>query len=1049
MMFLTFVTTFGLLAVSGGIYLVLHRRFGWVELWNPLAPSPPQSFASLLPLEDVQNQCYVCTDGSLVAGWELTGIDADMRDPTAVEHEVNALGMALNLIDPGVEVLVQIRRSEDVSMLLTHFDAVSTPRTPARLWLKRRWRAQLERIAAGGAFLDTRVYLFLRAGGGKRGANPLRLLGDAVKGVIGARAVFDPEKEAAALRADYARRLQFLEEKSRAALAILGGSPFQPRRLSNVELVQYLKSLIWSTSSLAHGGGMPRRPDPNRFLLRDASRPARRWLASVASLSDAFPCTLRAQIAGVPYEPFSDYIAIDGRLVGVMRLTIAPDKVYNGLLAHMRQQLQFPWTFTARITPRTKQAELDRLRKVAERSQITANTRPAGTSQLDTGNLKNAEEAQQRYADALDPSQSLFGVEITITYEAADREELLRRASDLNAYWLGIGDARLIREEYGTDRIFRETLPCGIPRRNAQMVLFTAEVSALLPVFTPWAGSQEPVRVFRTVTGEPWGFDPVDRHLSGAQHAMGVGKTGSGKGVIWQLMVIYPALLKGDCDICILDSGGTYRRAAQVLGGTYFEASPSSREALNVCAIPAAYYRLKPEEKLEFLSAHIQTAVGVAITLAKPRPEQQATWEAILSAILTRRLRQSAEDRQEVLLRHIVQEVRDYRNAENPDAEREAQQLCLQLQGFTHDERGEPRGQYSALFDRPQTFDAGDADFLVVDFNKVGNDPTVLGAFVLMSIAGIFWQRILRNATSGTGRYTRVIFDETPKYLQMPLFGREVARAYREFRKFSGIADVIAQSWADTALEQFKAVLGPIKENSTTRLFLAHDRSHLATQTLKEDGLEVLDPKIFELGRKDGVYSEAVISQKTGLNTQYAHVVIAPDAIENWLATTNPEDVQVETAYRRRYGEGTPWNLTTFEQVAVLAAIWPNGTKNPAMVTGVAIDRFPPDSFVRGVVEQLRAELRQCAESLAGQGITVGATAGATVRAATSLSASTPGFATTPVPSQPVVAFTSPTPAPAFVPPTNEALEVADLIVAVAAPRKARSLSELRKRGRL
>ena len=112
MMFLTFVTTFGLLAVSGGIYLVLHRRFGWVELWNPLAPSPPQSFASLLPLEDVQNQCYVCTDGSLVAGWELTGIDADMRAPTAVEHDVNALGMALNLIDPGVEVLVQIRRSQ-------------------------------------------------------------------------------------------------------------------------------------------------------------------------------------------------------------------------------------------------------------------------------------------------------------------------------------------------------------------------------------------------------------------------------------------------------------------------------------------------------------------------------------------------------------------------------------------------------------------------------------------------------------------------------------------------------------------------------------------------------------------------------------------------------------------------------------------------------------------------------------------------------------------------------------------------------------------------
>jgi hypothetical protein len=1030
-MWLTFSTTLALLAVSGSIYVVLHRRLGWVELWNPLAPTPPQGFASLLPLEDVQNQCYICTDGSLVAGWELTGIDADMRDPTAVEHEVNALGLALNLIDPGVEAIVQVRRSEDVSMLLTRFDAVSTPRTPERLWLKRRWRAQLERIAAGGAFLDTRVYVFLRAGGDKRGANPLRLLVDAVKSAVGARGNFDPAKEASALRNDYARRLYFLEEKSRAAMSVLGSSPFQPRRLSNVELVQYAKSLLWSAASLAHGGGQPRRPEPNRFLLRDTDRPTRRWMAKVVSLDDAFPCTLRAQIAGVPYEPFTDYVALDGRLIGVMRLMIAPDRVYNGLLSHMRQQLQFPWTFTARITPRQKQAELDRLRKVAERSAITANTKPAGTSQLDSGNIKNAEEAQRRYDDALDPSQSLFGVEITVTYEAANREELLRRASDLNAYWLGIGDARLIREEYGADRVFRETLPFGIPRRTAQMVLFTAEVSALLPVFTPWAGSQEPVRVFRTVTGEPWGFDPVDRHLSGAQHAMGVGKTGSGKGVIWQLMVIYPALLKGDCDICILDSGGTYRRAAQVLGGTYFEASASSREALNVCAIPAAYYRLPPDQQQEFLSAHIQTAVGVATTLAKPRPEQQPTWEAILSAILTRRLRQSAVDREEVLLRHVVQEVREYQNPDNPKAEAEAQQLCLQLEGFTHDEQGLPRGQYATLFDRPQTFDAGNADFLVVDFNKVGNDPTVLGAFVLMSIAGIFWQRILRNATSGTGRYTRVIFDETPKYLQMPLFGKEVARAYREFRKFSGIADVIAQSWADTALEQFKAVLGPIKENSTTRLFLAHDRSHLATQTLKEDGLEVLDPKIFELGRKDGVYSEAVVSQKTGLTTQYAHVVIAPDAIENWLATTNPEDLHVETAYRRRFGEGTHWNLTTFEQVAVLAAIWPNGTKNQAMLTGVGIDRFPPDTFVRGIVEQLRAELRQCAATLVEQG----------------LSASTPPAAAESE-SRP---NTPPTDEPALreVPASVGGRDARDVVpISVAAPRTARSLSELRARGR-
>jgi hypothetical protein len=973
-MFESLIVTALALGAAFGIYVIVHRRLGWVEFWNPLAESAPRQFAEQLPLEDIQNDCYVLTDGSLVAGWELVGIDAEMRDADAIAYEVDALGLSLNLLDPGVETILQVRRSSDISMLVAQFERVSAPRTPERLLLKKRWRAQLQRMAESkdSQFLDTRVDLFVRAGGDKRGANPFAMIAaqlvDAMRSIRGG-ARFDAEAEAATLRTAYAKRLDFLRDKSRSSLGILDGTSLRPRRLGNAELDQYAKSLLWSPRSMAHAFVASRRPDPNRFVLADASRPTRRWIAEQPGMSELFPLTLRAQIGNITYEPFPDYVVADGRMIGVMRLMIVPESVYNGMLSSMRQQLQFPWCYTMRISPRLKQAELDRLRKVAERASITANTKAPGSANLDSGNLENAREAQQRYDDARDPTQQLFGVEITITYDAESHDELVQRANDLQAYWLARGDARLIREEFGADRLFREALPFGVPKRNAQLVLFTAEVTALAPIFAPWQGSREPVRVFRTATGEPWGFDPVDRHLSGAQHAICTGKTGSGKGVIWQLMVIYAALLKGDCDVLIFDSGGTYRRAAAVLGGTYFEASPDSDEALNAFYIPPAFYQLSSGEQSEFLTAHVQVGVQFVSALARPRDDQAPVWEAIVSDILSDLFRRTVPERSEVLLRHVYAALVAYHSPDNPESAQEAKRIATQLKAYMHDPVTGAPGANAKLTDRPQTFNGGTTDFLVVDFLKVASSPELLTAFIVMVNSGIFWQRVLRNKASGTGRYTRVIYDETPQYLSNKVFAKTLDRAIRQFRKFGGIVDVLTQAWSDTALEEYKQTLTPVKEQAATRVFLIHDRSDAMSKTLKADGLDALDPTIFELQRQDGIFSQAVVSQKTGMTMQYANLLIVPDALENWLTTTNPEDTSVEITYWKRYGIGTVWNLSRFELVVLLAALWPNGAKNPAVVTGVGRDHFPDDGFVRHTTDLARAELDACRRELSSAGL--------------------------------------------------------------------------------
>ena len=164
------------LGVAAAVYAVLHRHLGWVEMWTPASGVSLRPFADLIPLEDIQNSLYVLTDGSLVGGWELNGIDTEMRSDEVVGIEVRRLNFALNALNPSIEAIVQVRRTKDVSDLLRRFDDASAPQTPERLFLKRRWRRQLNDIARSKdvPFLDTRIYVFLRVAPDRQGRTPGR-----------------------------------------------------------------------------------------------------------------------------------------------------------------------------------------------------------------------------------------------------------------------------------------------------------------------------------------------------------------------------------------------------------------------------------------------------------------------------------------------------------------------------------------------------------------------------------------------------------------------------------------------------------------------------------------------------------------------------------------------------------------------------------------------------------------------------------------------------------------------------------------------------------
>ena len=861
----TLFFTTAILASATALYLVFQRRLHWIEITHALQGPRLRPLADYLPLDDIRGGYYDLSDGSLVAGWELVGIDTEMRDEDAIANEVARIGYMLNGLNPAAEAILQVRRTPDVRDLVDRFDAASKPDSPERLLLWKRWRRQFLTMAESedAPFLDTRVYLFLRVKPQRRPLGPVALFFDQLRRVATREETGDPAQIAAALEQDFQTRVQYFVQQTRQAIGILDGSVFGPRRLTNRELDLYAKSLLWSHRTMATSYTPSRRDEATAFVTRDTDGATAQFLVRTPAGRDYFPTTIRAQIAAVAYEAFPDHITIDGRLIGVMRLFTAPAQVSETLMVGFRTAIGFPCTYTVRIVPRVKQAELDRMRRQQELKFVTAQTRAPGSPLPDQANISNAQEAQARYEDALNPQRQLFGVEITVTYEATTAEELKQRADALQQFFLGLHDARLIPEQYGADRVFRETLPFAIPSAaNARMILFTDEVTCLVPVFTPWHGSTVPVRIFRTLSGEPFAWNPMDGMLTNRNQSH-FGKTGSGKGFVGMLFSYLPLLVQGITDVCIIDSGGTYRRMCNVMGGTFFEFSGRTEAAINALAIPPSYYALEQGEQREYLRSQISMVTSVALILADAEATEAKEWTAILSIVVSRIMEAAATQHQERTLREVVAALQAYHDPRVPEHADAARRIAHRLLRYVTDPMTGELGPYAHLFDRPQSFDP-DTDLLCVDFNPIKNEnANILTAALLLIVGGLFVRRVMHNWHSPKGRWTRWLGDEVVSYLSNPRFRDEIMRGAREFRKARASIDLMAQSWNDLGLPENVSFGTPIKEATGTRIFLQHEETSQARQAFAGDGLELLADRVFSLERRDGFFSQIVIQQAT------------------------------------------------------------------------------------------------------------------------------------------------------------------------------------------
>jgi type IV secretory pathway VirB4 component len=231
--------------------------------------------------------------------------------------------------------------------------------------------------------------------------------------------------------------------------------------------------------------------------------------------------------------------------------------------------------------------------------------------------------------------------------------------------------------------------------------------------------------------------------------------------------------------------------------------------------------------------------------------------------------------------------------------------------GLARDLRLWVEGPASRLVNRPSTLELT-TSLAAFDLKGLAGQEQ-LRAVVMLILSGIIWNLVMADPTAKK----IVVFDEVWKFLESPASAQLIAELYRTSRKYHASILTISQSVEDFTTSQIAPAL---TQNSATVYLLRHRRGHdVVAEQFKLNARELHVFQALEMRR--GEFTEALVLG--GDHHFLARIVLSP--LEYWIATTHPEDLELEKRERARRPA-----LSRLALLEVLAEKYPQGARAPA-----------------------------------------------------------------------------------------------------------------------
>jgi conjugal transfer ATP-binding protein TraC len=429
--------------------------------------------------------------------------------------------------------------------------------------------------------------------------------------------------------------------------------------------------------------------------------------------------------------------------------------------------------------------------------------------------------------------------------------------------------------------------------RRARTIL-AANAAHLLPLYGTFRGTPRATQMLLNRSGETVGLS----FFNGCEvpHAIITGKSGSGKSVFANDLILQGLRTGGR--VFVLDRGGSYKKLAEMLDGTYL-AYDQAPKRINPCGKSPADGRC-PEDVQSFLRDWLvemctQGKGDLSV------PQQNLLTHAVRKAF-------AGKKGQDVVISDITEALQGL-GSEHPVA----RELALSLLDFTKE------GAYGALFDGP-----GEVDFqnrlVAIDLGNLVKKKAV-GSVILMAII----QKITELAARWPHDEKYLIIDEAWTLLFSSATARFLEDVARTARKIRLSLVMLSQQLTDFRGDSGRAIL----DQASTKVFLHHDAEAIR-QAAELMGLSPREVELYQsLRTAGGRYSEVFL--RTPFGSGVARLVMDP--LSYWITTTDPRDKEVFERLRDKHEQSGLDARKALEQALVEASVrFPTGA--PAHGTG-------------------------------------------------------------------------------------------------------------------
>jgi type IV secretory pathway VirB4 component len=868
------------------------------------------ALCELLPAREYLDGIMVQLDGSLVAGYQLDGLnsfyhDDDMRNRS--KHALEAL--IRSLPERSMRLQMRFEITEGIGDVRHAYPQLNRNEN---LVLQVIDRARMRRWDANEA------------------------QGHYLRHLLHAYFIWNPR-----IHHELAEKLQ---GKKRPLFSLSAEKCIERARRDHEDLLSEFGSLLAGVEQtlVATGMDVRRMTDDEMFL--EAKRalnpvfgdrsPLRRPEYSLSYKS------ARSQITNTSIEDEQEnYLQVGGLLYTFVSMKDLPDGTFPGILRELLV-LDFPIVVNAEITIPDQTKILDHFKGRLRRMQA-AQRDSHGVFKINV----EAQVAQSQLQEVLQAviSSSLKVCDYSMVIAArtskpivsrTDLEEAQRTLNDRRQRVIHavtrMNGARAIPESLAQRRLFMGALP-GMARENKrELSCLTLHGADLLPIETPWQGTQQsPLMLLETPYRQLIPFSPYDPSMGDA-NMLFMAKSGGGKTFMAQMFLLMMA--RANPLISIVERGDSYRPLVEIMGGRVIEVDLEGTETLNP-------WDLRPgdvqptKDKIAFLknlTRHMIGDLGQSDT---------SLLDNILSEAIARVYKRSSvrADNKTPTYIDLRNELSTWTDEERIEHIRQLAQLAaVALRQWT----GE-KGVYSKLFDRHTTIRT-DANWLFFNIEGLSSDPRLETAMSML-IA----QAMSERASGKSGAPSITVLDECWSLLESPVLADCVVQLFRTARKRGASVWGISQT-----LEDFVGTKQKPKEHGAGILRNASVKvigqqpgdvsplvEHLA---LNEVALNEI--KRFSAPRKGHSAEVLLVLGEKSETTQTVRLV--PTPLDYWIATTYPR----ERAYRTYFlGLDKNHKRPLVEVYQDLAELFPQGLA----------DADPLPEETSGAVQQASSRRRE------------------------------------------------------------------------------------------